>query len=157
MREMLQKRFPDLVVLFVVLGCFATLAELLLMGHTEGIQLLAPVAAGLGAMAAGLGLLLPLSEPLAVGVLLLVSLAGLVGTAEHWAESLSASRPAMVQLVDEEGEAYPALPQGEGATQEGGEGSGQEGGEATPPPLAPLSLSGLGFLGALALLARRPS
>ncbi|MEN2982925.1 MAG: hypothetical protein ABDH20_10555 [Thermus sp.] len=63
MREMLQKRFPDLVVLFVVLGCFATLAELLLMGYTEGIQLLAPVAAGLGAMAAGLGLLLPLSEP----------------------------------------------------------------------------------------------
>ncbi|AEV16312.1 hypothetical protein TCCBUS3UF1_12690 [Thermus sp. CCB_US3_UF1] len=156
MREMLQKRFPDLVVLFVVLGCFATLAELLLMGHTEGIQLLAPVAASLGAMAAGLGLLLPLSEPLAVGVLLLVSLAGLVGTAEHWAESL-ASRPAMVQLVDQEGEAYPALPQGEGATQEGGKGSGQEGGEATPPPLAPLSLSGLGFLGALALLACRPS
>lgn len=48
MQEALQKRFPDLVALFSALGFLTLLSELLLTGHTEGIQALAPLAAGVG-------------------------------------------------------------------------------------------------------------
>lgn len=146
MREVLEKRFPELVVLFAVFGFLTLLAELLLTGHTEGIQVLAPLAAGLGALSALAGLGVRAGRPWAIGLLLLVGGMGLVGLVQHVEEALEAGVPAMVQLVDEEGRAYPAYPR-----------LGEEGEkETSPPPLAPLALSGLGLLGALALYVRRP-
>jgi len=142
-RTWLRRHLPEVFGLFALMGFFLTLAELFLMGHVEGVQVVAPIAATLGALAVGLGLLLPQSRPLAVALLLLVGGAGLVGLLEHLEASLGeAQGTPRVVLVDEEGEAWP-----------GWEGKEQEG---TPPPLAPLSLSGLGLLGALALWVREP-
>lgn len=146
MQEALQKRFPDLVALFSALGFLTLLSELLLTGHTEGIQALAPLAAGVGTLAVLAGLWVRGGRSLAVGFLLLVGATGVVGLAQHMREDLGASRPATVQLVDEEGREYPSFPRpGEGGEK-----------ETPPPPLAPLALSGLGLLGALALYAREP-
>lgn len=148
-RAWLRARFADLVALTVALGFFLTLAELLLMGHTEGIQALAPVTAGLGALLVGLGLLSPgLRPPLALALLLLGG-AGFLGVAEHLEKTLGgeALGPGALVLVDEEGTYV-------GGTEEGGKGNGEN--EATPPPLAPLSLSGLALLGALALFVKEP-
>ncbi|WP_114312310.1 hypothetical protein [Thermus caldifontis] len=146
MREVLEKRFPELVTLFTAFGCLTLLAELLLTGHTEGIQALAPLAAGLGALAALAGLGMRAGRPWAIGLLLLVGGMGLVGLVQHMEEALETGVPATVQLVDEEGREYPAYP-----------GLGEPGEKETPPPpLAPLALSGLGLLGALALYVRRP-
>lgn len=145
MREWLERRFADLVTLFAALGFLTLLLELLLTGHTEGVQVLAPLAALVGAVALGLGFLG--ARTLALGLLLLVSATSLLGMAEHLGEALEAQGPTQVRLVDEEGKAYPGYPWGKG------EGREKEG---TPPPLAPLSLAGLGLLGALALYVRRP-
>ncbi|WP_038056678.1 hypothetical protein [Thermus amyloliquefaciens] len=146
MREVLVKRFPDLVALFTAMGFLTLLAELLLTGHTEGIQALAPLAAGMGAGAVLLGLWVRGGWLWAVGLLLLVGGTGLVGLVQHVEEALEALAPATVQLVDEEGREYPAYP-----------GLGEQGEKETPPPpLAPLALSGLGLLGAMALYVRRP-
>ncbi|GLV48885.1 hypothetical protein TJA_19880 [Thermus sp. LT1-2-5] len=141
-RGWIKGRFPDLVALLVAMGFFLTLLELLLLGHTEGIQLLAPMVAGLGVLLAALGLLSPSLRMGAAVALLLLGGAGLLGLVEHMEEGLpgEALRPGTLVLVDEEGE-Y------------GGEG---EQTEASPPPLAPLSLSGLALLGALALYAKEP-
>lgn len=148
MREFLSKRFPELVNLFTLLGFLTLLAELLLTGHTEGVQVVAPLAAGVGAAASGLGLLAPALRPWGVGLLLLVGASGLLGLANHLGETLEGAQILTLQTVDEEGTEYPTYPQGENGLAEEG--------EETPPPLAPLSLSGLGLLGALALYVKRP-
>jgi hypothetical protein len=146
MREVLVKRFPDLVALFAAMGFLILLAELLLTGHTEGLQALALLAAGIGAGVVPLGLWVRGGRFWAVGLLLLVGGTGLVGLVQHMEEALEAGVAATVQMVDEEGREYPAYP--------GLEGEGEK--EGSPPPLAPLALSGLGLLGALALHARKP-
>lgn len=145
MPEVLQKRFPDLVALFSALGFLTLVAELLLTGHTEGIQALAPLAAGMGTLAILAGLWVRGGQAWAIGFLLGVGAMGLVGLAQHMKEALEASRPSTIQLIDEEGRKYPAFGLGEGGES-----------ETPPPPLAPLALSGLGLLGALALYAREP-
>jgi hypothetical protein len=147
MRETLKERFPEMVVLFVALGFVVTLAELLLVGHTEGVQAVAPLAAGVGMVGAGLGLVAPRARSWALALLLGVSLAELFGLVQHLEEGLEGKeglRPGAFRLVDEEGAYYP------GGYEEG------EKGEGAPPPLAPLSLAGLGLLGAAALWVRRP-
>lgn len=150
MQEGLRKRFPELVAFFSALGFLTLLAELLLTGHTEGIQALAPLGAGMGALATLAGLGLKAGRPWAIGLLLLLGGLGLVGLLQHTEEALEAQGPAEVRLVGEEGEAYPAYL---GLSEEEEE---EVDGENLPPPLAPLALSGLGLLGALALYVRTP-
>lgn len=146
MQEYMRERFPEAVVLFSALGFLTLVAELLLTTHTEGIQVLAPLAAATGALAALAGLWLKAARPWAIGLLLALMGVGLLGFFQHIEESVEAHTPAQVRLVDEDGEAYPMYPRvGKG-----------EGEETLPPPLAPLSISGLGLLGALALYVRRP-
>lgn len=147
MREVLRRHFPDLVALLSILGFLTLLAELLLTGHTEGIQALAPLGAGIGAGAVFLGLWVPKARGWAIGILLGMGALGPVGLAQHLEKALEAYKPAAVQWVDKDGEWFPAYPRL-------GEGDGKE--EAPPPPLAPLALSGLGLLGALALYVRTP-
>lgn len=147
MREVLRRYFPDLVVLLSALGFLTLLAELLLTEHTEGIQALAPLGACIGAGAGFLGLLVSKARGWAIGILLGVGALGPIGFAQHLEEAWEAYKPATVQRVDKEGEWFPAYPRL-------GEGDGEE--EAPPPPLAPLALSGLGLLGALALYVRTP-
>ncbi|BBL83373.1 hypothetical protein TthAA37_21860 (plasmid) [Thermus thermophilus] len=138
MRPWLRKRLPDLVALFALAGLSLTGVELLLMGHTEGVQLLAPLAAFLGAFLAGMGLALRRWALAFALALVLLAPVGLFGLFQHLEEALEAGAPAVYRWVDEEGEGW----------EEGREG------EETPPPLAPLSLSGLALLAALGLYTR---
>ncbi len=134
MKAWVRHRFPELVALFVAVGFFLTGVELLLMDHTEGIQILAPLTAFAGALLVGLGLLLR-RWGFALALFLLAPL-GLFGFWQHLEEGLEAGVPGTYRWVDEEGEAW------------------EEDGKNAPPPLAPLSLSGLALLGALGLYAR---
>lgn len=142
MRPWVRKRLPDLVVLFGLTGLFLTGVELLLMVHTEGVQLLAPLAAFLGAFLAGIGLALRRWALAFALALVLLAPVGLFGLFQHLGEVLEAGAPTVYRWVDEEGEGW------EEGTEEGREG------EETPPPLAPLSLSGLALLAALGLYTR---
>lgn len=112
------------ILLLLLAGGFAILiAELLLTGHVEGIQLVAPISSALGLAAVVLGLFARGGLRMAVViVLLLVSLGGVVGTLRHWVEA--------------------------------GEPAGQPGDEAEPPPLAPLSIAGLGLMSLVVLVGR---
>lgn len=139
MRPWLRKRLPDLVVLFGLGGLSLTGVELLLMDHTEGVQLLAPLAAFLGALLAGLGMAFKRWALALALALALLAPVGLFGFLQHLEGALEAGAPAAYRWVDEEGEGW------EEEAREGGEGEG------TPPPLAPLSLSGLALLAALGL------
>lgn len=142
MRSWLRKRLLDLVVLFGLGGLFLTGVELLLMDHTEGIQLLAPLAAFLGALLAGLGMAFKRWALALALALALLAPVGLFGFLQHLEESLEAGAPAVYRYVDAE----------EGWEERG---AGKDGeGEKAPPPLAPLSLSGLALLAALGLYTR---
>ena len=143
MKGWLRQRLPDLTALFGALGLFLTGVELLLMGHTEGVQLLAPLAAFLGALLTGLGLIFTRGASALALALALLSPVGLFGFLQHLEGTLEAEAPALYRWVDAEGKGWE-----EGEAQEEGEG------EEAPPPLAPLSLSGLALLGALGLYAR---
>lgn len=141
----LQDRFPELVVGLVV-GAFAlTLGELLLMGHFEGKQIigLAMSAIAMGALVLGL-LLGPRFRKVLVGVLCLVALGGLFGTLEH-AEEAQEHREKAERARQERALLNPS---------QDGE-AHEEGKTHVPPPLAPLSVSGLALMGGLGLIARK--
>lgn len=137
MRGFLRKRFPDLVGLMVLLGFFLLLAELLLTGHTEEAQALAPLFSLVGAGLLLAGLFLPKARQVLALALVLVSASGVVGLWQHLEDGLEAGESPSIRLVDRDGEEV--------------WGWEREEGENPPPPLAPLSLSGLALLGALAL------
>ncbi|GAB5602514.1 hypothetical protein FJNA_10390 [Thermus sp. FJN-A] len=142
MKAWVRRRLPDLVGLFGLGGLFLTGVELLLMGHTEGVQLLAPLAAFAGALLGGFGLVLRRWSPAFALALALLSPVGLFGLLQHLEGGLEAEAPAVYRWVDAE----------EGWEEKG---AGKEGeGEKAPPPLAPLSLSGLALMAALGLYTR---
>ncbi|MFN8440397.1 MAG: hypothetical protein U0175_06510 [Caldilineaceae bacterium] len=174
--NLVRKHVTSLQLLLLAAAFVLTLGELILLGHTKGIQLVA-----IGSTVAGI--LLSLWGVAAKGKLgnlvaalfLLLSLTGLIGTFEHMEEkgeggearalpSLNANQGIVVNVAftaEEEGEG------GEGKSGEAGEAAGSEGrtGEGAErgnggekqniPPLAPLSLSGLALFGAVTLLGRR--
>ncbi len=131
--NLVQARFPTLVLVGVAAGFGMLLAELLLTGHTEGVQRIAVLTSVLGI---GLGLMaLWVSgslRGLVIAAFALLALAGVYGALEHREGADEREAQTQVRFVRE-----------------------REEGEATPPPLAPLSLSGLALLGALATLAKR--
>ncbi|MGC8875952.1 hypothetical protein [Thermus sp.] len=140
-KEWLRHRFPELVALFAAGGLFLTGGELLLMGHTEGVQLLAPLTAIVGGAAAGLGLVAPRFRLATALVLGLMAGVGFLGLFEHLEKRLNEGlAPGTYLLVD--------------AEEEGAGGNERGEGKGVPPPLAPLSLTGLTLLGALALYVR---
>lgn len=129
----LQRQFPRLVLLLLA-GAFAlSLAELVLTHHTEDKQLIGVGASALGILFSLLGVVVRGKwKGLAIAGLLFVTFGGVMGTVEHREEALehqqkAAGRPAEAEEEEEHG----------------------------PPPLAPLSLAGLGLMGTLAVLARR--
>ena len=125
---MLKERFPELVVGMVVGGFALTLVELLLMNHTEKTQTIGVVVTVLGMGAVALGLVAPkLRKPL-LGLLIVVAGSGLFGIYEHLEEAAEHREKA----AREQREPKPG-----------------------PPPLAPLSVSGLALMGGLGLLAAK--
>lgn len=153
-RSLVRSYLPELVLVGAAGGFAGTVAELLLTDHSDGTQVIAVIAAGIGAALCLAGLLVRsriVLRTLAIGLLLL-SISGPVGVFLHAGGEADASEaPLSVENVaaldrDEDDD------DDEGAGGEGGEGEEDE--DEGIPPLAPLSLSGLGLLGAAGVLAR---
>ena len=156
----------DTILLLLLAGGFAVvLGELVLYQHWDGTQLIGFGATVVGMLAVLAGIFVKGTLRTVIGLLLVVlSISGLIGAREHLEEGGEAMspRPALVQqstLAGAQEIAYRpgGLAQEEedeaGEDREGGEGG--ESGEEVPPPLAPLSLSGLALMGAVILLAKK--
>jgi len=148
------------ILLLLLSGGFAVvLGELVLYQHWEGAQLIGFSATVVGMLAVLVGIFVKGTLRTVIGLLLVVlSISGLVGAREHLAEGGEAMspRPALVQQSTLSGAQEIAYrPGGLAQEEEDEEGEGGDGGETVPPPLAPLSLSGLALMGAVILLAKR--
>lgn len=138
-----RENLPSLVLIGVLAGFAVVLAELLLMEHNEGKQVVAIGASMLGLVAAGLALVASGSlRGLMAAALLVVGTAGLAGTVMHVAEAREHAQEAREHAAGEHRD-------------RDGHGKDEDEEEHAPPPLAPLSVSGLGVLGALGAVARR--
>lgn len=154
----------DTILLLLLAGGFAVaLGELVLYQHWEGTQLIGFSATVIGLLAVLAGIFVKGTLRTIVGLLLVVlSIAGLLGAREHLGASSGEAmfpRPALVQQgslsgIQEVAYRPGALAQEGEEEGEAGE-SGEGGGETVPPPLAPLSLSGLALMGAVILLAKK--
>lgn len=157
-----QKSFFTLFMLMLAAGFAILLAELLLTNHTDGIQLVAVVAAVAGLIFILAGLFVRGRAATVVAVLLLLlSVTGLIGTFEHLEEGGGEGERASVPRVEAVGNQQVSLrldddEENEGAERAGGEQEAREGeegeSEGNPPPLAPLSLAGLSMMGALGIV-----
>lgn len=153
----------DTILLLLLAGGFAVvLGELVLYQHWEGTQLIGFGATVVGMLAVLAGIFVKGTLRTVIGLLLVVlSISGLIGAREHLeaakGEAMS-PRPALVQqstLAGAQEIAYRPGGLAQEEEEEGEEGEGGEGGEEVPPPLAPLSLSGLALMGAVILLAKK--
>ena len=141
----LQERFPEVVGLMVAGGFALTLGELFLMGHTEKSQMIGMGMSGAGLLTALLGAVLaPRFRKALLGLWIVVAASGLFGVYEHFEEAQEHREKARL-----EARARPAA--GE-ATEHEKHSKGEKHG---PPPMAPLSVTGMAMLGGLGLLARR--
>ena len=153
----------DTILLLLLAGGFAVvLGELVLYQHWDGTQLIGFSATVVGMLAVLAGIFVKGTLRTVIGLLLVVlSISGLIGAREHLeaakGEAMS-PRPALVQqstLAGAQEIAYRPGGLAQEEEEEGEEGEGGEGGEEVPPPLAPLSLSGLALMGAVILLAKK--
>ena len=154
------------ILLALLLGGFGMLlAELLMTNHVDGIQNVANVASLVGGIAIFLGFFAKgMFRHLLALLLLVLSLSGLLGAWEHQEGRIGeeARMPAAMTARSEEFrtissradvDAVRTLQQADDEEEEREDGR-REGGEGAPPPLAPLSLSGLAIMGAVILLAK---
>lgn len=160
-----QRRFYPVVMILLAAGFTLLLAELLLTHHTDGIQLVAVIASITGLVLSLAALFVQGSARLVVaGLMLVLSISGIVGTFEHLegdegreaatelhqADMSQTTYQAVSLHAQEEDEAGEANERGEGNEQ--GELGERDQGEAAPPPLAPLSLSGLSVMAAVVMV-----
>lgn len=135
---------PELVLLANAGAFSVLLLELLLLGHTDGIQRVAPVTAASGAFLCMFAVITPRRLRVAPAVfLLLLSGAGFVGFARH---------------LDERDASLFSVSTVRGDDDDDGDNSGSGGDDdddddAEPPPLAPLGLTGTAGLSAIAAFA----
>lgn len=169
LQAMVRRNLITILLMLLLGGFVMLLAELLVTNHVDGIQNVANVASIVGAAAILLGFFAKGTfRHLLVLLLLVLSLSGLLGAWEHLEsrEGGEAQAPAALAVRSD---GYQTISNGAGAdiertlqeddeegeeAREGGEGGEREGGEGAPPPLAPLSLSGLALMGAIVLLAK---
>ena len=148
----------DTLLLLLLAGGFVVvLGELVLYQHWDSTQLIGFSATVVGLLAVLVGIFVKGTLRTVIGLLLVVlSLSGLIGAREHLEEGGEAMspRPALVQQSTLAGAQEIAYRPGALAQEGEGEG-GEGGGETVPPPLAPLSLSGLALMGAVILLAKK--
>lgn len=146
-----QKQFTNLLLLFVIGGFLMLVAELLLTGHTRGIQLVAVAASVAGVVLALAGLLTrgKMSNIVAIAFLVL-ALTGLLGVSEHLEEGGDEQEGvAMAQVVRTTNATNMPINFSEEDEFRPGERKN------APPPLAPLSLAGLSLLGTVTLAGRK--
>jgi hypothetical protein len=153
LQSFVQRRFHTLIMSLIGIGFLFLLAELIMYEHYDGIQLVAVVSTVLGALLAFLGIVATGRMRLGIAaVMLVLAVSGIIGVVEHNEKRSEGGeqRSGQVQQGDED----KGSEQGEASKQgESGEGEGEA--EIPPPPLAPLSLSGLCAFGAVALFGRR--
>jgi len=176
LQTMVRRNLFNLLLAFLLGGFGMLLAELLLTNHVGGTQNVAIVASSVGAIAIFLGFWAKgVLRHLLVLLLLALSLSGLLGVREHLEEgregsetyvpaAVTAARPAGYQRIGSgagvDVERTPQQPDEEHEDDmrdeeyEDSMRGESEDGEAVPPPLAPLSLSGLALMGAVILLAK---
>ncbi len=148
----IRKNFPEVVLAGAAGGFLMILAELIITDHLDGIQLVAVVASVIGLVVSAAGFLLRGAASRAGAILLvLLSISGLVGAFEHYEEGQEEATATQHGLAV--GQEYRYI-DSDKEDEESVSGEEGEEGEAVPPPLAPLSLSGLALLGAMAMLAR---
>jgi hypothetical protein len=160
-RRLVQEHYYTIVMLLLVGGFAILLAELLMLGHTDGVQLV-----GVGATVAGLILTLAAlfvreRAAMAVAVMLvLLSVTGLIGVREHLEqrEADGAERAAIQQpqqaafreiAYTQDDDDAPKATAPDGNARPDGDRDDNGG---TPPPLAPLSLAGLSIMGAVTIV-----
>ena len=158
--ENMTRQHLTVILLLLLLSGFATLlAELLLTNHFGGTQSVAVIASVVGALALLTGFFVKGSVRHVVALLLLVlSISGLMGMREHFEEASEArATPALVTM--DAGGYQPIAGSADAIArtlqQEDEENETRDRGESAPPPLAPLSLSGLALMGAVVLFAKR--
>ena len=169
LQAMVRRNLITILLVLLLGGFVMLLVELLITNHVGGIQNVANVASVVGAAAILLGFFAKGTfRHLLVLLLLVLSMSGLLGAWEHLEsrEGGEAQAPAALAVRSD---GYQTISNGAGAdvertlqeddeegeeAREGGEGGEREGGEGAPPPLAPLSLSGLALMGAVVLLAK---
>lgn len=150
LRSFVQRRWQPLLLLLLAGGFAITVVELLLTGHVKGIQLVGVIAPSAALICVLIGLFAHGSLRTAMAVaLLVVSLAGLLGTWEHFEEG--GKQGSVPALAAQGGEYQPVRLAAASVEQEGGEFREGPGG-GNPPPLAPLAISGLALMGAVVLL-----
>lgn len=125
--RLVRERTLAILLLLLVGGFIMVILELVITGHTEGNQLVGVVASVLGAVLTAAAFFVNKRIAMWLAVaLVVVSLSGLAGVGQHYL-----NRPTAIA-------------------------ASLEPGEAAPPPLAPLSLSGLALMAAVVIVARTP-
>ena len=153
-QKWLQANLSPVFMVFFAGGFVMILVELVITDHLDGTQLVGVVASVVGALLTLAALFVTGRARLIVaGLLVLLSLTGLLGTYEHYEAANGgeeALRPASLTLANQPVRYALEEEEEEG---EAGEAAGEaEGGEEVPPPLAPLSLAGLSLMAALAIV-----
>ena len=172
--NLIRKHVTSIQLLLLAGGFVITLAELILLGHTKGIQLVAIGSTVAGILLALWGLISTGNMRKIVAMLfVLLSLTGLIGTFEHLEEGDEAGEARLTvptfnnrqgsalnvalnaQEDDEGSEGSNAQPNTERTRPFAGAVRREGRGGVGTPPLAPLSLSGLALFGAVTLLGYR--
>jgi hypothetical protein len=155
----IHRHFYTLLMLMLAGGFAMLVAELLLTEHTDGIQLVAVAASVAGLLLTLAALFVRGRGAMMVAILLLLlSATGVLGAYEHFASAEEESARRQPTEVNTQQVALRTDSVGDNdAAQENSEGAeadkeGGAEGEAAPPPLAPLSLVGLSWIGALAVV-----
>lgn len=151
LRRTVQAHYYTVVMLLLVGGFAMLLTELLMLAHTDGIQLVAVGATIAGMILTLAALFVRERAAMAVAVMLIMlSATGVIGVYEHLerrAGDGAEGAEAMVRLQPQQ----LAFQQDDGDAPDAAKPADDNGG--TPPPLAPLSLAGLSIMGAVTILA----
>lgn len=155
LENFVRRNLVTLLLLLLLGGFGMLLGELLITNHVDGIQRVAVIASVVGALALLAGFFVRgMMRHLVVLLLLVLTLSGLLGAWEHLEEgSREASVPKTLASADSAG--HQAIADRASTTERTPQQDEREGGEGSPPPLAPLSLSGLALMGAVVLLAKQ--
>lgn len=155
--------FPAAVSVFVLVGCIVLFTEMMISGHDRGEARIGIIFAGIGMVVAAvsavivvLRLRIPdVARAIVVAAWLLLAVGGLVGTWDH----LKGEEGDEGRVAAQEAGLAMSAPSWTPAAYDDDEGGGDEGGagdeggpEGKRPPLAPISFTGPGLLGALAFI-----
>lgn len=165
LQEFSRKHLVTILLVFIAGAFFTTFAELLLTGHTDGIQLVGVAASALGIILAAVGIFAVGKLRITTVVLFLIlAFSGVLGTAQHLlargeggqgsaAQNSSVTWQPVANQTEFASGAATAPLQDDDA--DGGSGFPGEAPKGEPPPLAALALSGVALMGAVVLLAKR--